>query len=145
MTASCEDIDTTIFYPLPMLRSSRITYHADSKQGVSEDQISKYFIELVANAPRLRELSFSDESHVVSKKNLDLFKCARYLYRGDSRGVESLDLQNIILKGWAPIGSGCAEGMKRFWRCPNLLDAPWLWVDVERRQRQRARKLAKRK
>lgn len=130
MTASCQETVTNTFAPLPALRSAKIVYHADSKHahaGVSEEKISKYFIDLVANAPTLQELSFSDESHAFSKKSLDLFKWAKHLYQGDSKGLESPHLRNVILKGWAPIGLGCTEGMKKFWRCPNLLDAPWLF------------------
>lgn len=116
------------------LRSARLTCRLHSSDvsaaPVVADRISRFFGSFVAAAPRLRTLSFLARTSGVWSGEPDLFVCV-------GRGVASLELQTVVLAGWAPVAAARVEAV---WRCPRLLEAPWLWVDVGRRQRQRRRR-----
>lgn len=119
---------------LPRLRSARLTcrLHCGGDPAAVETRVSWFFVRFVGSAPRLRTLSFSARTSGEGEgggEKLDLLRCA-----GD--GVSSPELQTVVLAGWAPVVAAQVEAV---WWCPRLVEAPWLWVDVGRRQRQRRR------
>lgn len=136
LTVSGDTTTTTAAATATMsrLRSARLTCRLHSSDvsaaPVVADRISRFFGSFVAAAPRLRTLSFLARTSGVWSGEPDLFVCV-------GRGVASLELQTVVLAGWAPVGAARVEAV---WRCPRLLEAPWLWVDVGRRQRQRRRR-----
>lgn len=126
---------------LSRLRSAHLTcrLHCGGGSGSGdlaavETHVSRFFVRFVGSAPRLRTLSFSARTSDEGGEKLDLFKCA-------GGGVSSLELQTVVLAGWAPAVAARVEDV---WWCPRLVEAPWLWVDVgkqRRRQRRRVRRL----
>lgn len=117
---------------LSRLRSARLTcrLHSGGDPAAVEIRVSRFFVRFVGSAPRLRTLSFSARTSGEGEEKLDLLRCAR-------DGVSSPELQTVVLAGWAPVVAARVEAV---WWCPRLVEAPWLWVDVGRRQRQRRRR-----
>lgn len=126
--------------PLPRLRSAKLVYwercrYAGAEEEL-EERVARFFIGFVGAAPGLRELEFKRADVVGGGGGgveLDLFRRVW----GSGRRVESLEMVVVRLEGWAAVA---AEGVERVWRCPVLVEAPWLWVDVGRRRQRRRRR-----
>lgn len=115
---------------LPWLRTARLTWCGDAGADGA-----RFFARAVAAAPRLRVLSFVA---TPPRADVDVLRdiCAE--------GVGSPELRTVVLDGWAPVPPARVDAV---WRCPVLVEAPWLWVDVdmERRRQQRRRRRRQRR
>lgn len=116
---------------LPWLRAARLTWCGDG----GDADAARFFARAVAAAPRLRALSF-----VADPARPD----ADVLCGIGAAGVGSPELRTVVLDGWAPVHAARADAV---WRCPALVEAPWLWVDVDpgRRRRQQRRQRRRRR
>lgn len=111
---------------LPFLRAAKLTWCGGDGP--------RFLAQVLLAAPGLRVLSFTASP---ARADVDV------LCGVPGRGVGSPEMRTVVLDGWAPVRAARVDAV---WRCPVLVEAPWLWVDVdmERRRRRRMRRQMRR-
>lgn len=104
---------------MPRLRYFEVSGYSST---VKEDELSQYFIDFIAYAPAIEELSFSNL--YVPGRRYDLFKAAKSMQDQNPivfKKLNSPELKKVNLEGWV-IDFACISGEKKVWDCPKLVD-----------------------